>query len=330
MNLIYACVFHNENYIELLKILMLSVFIKGVIDKNTTKVLIVTSPSFKEKIVKALEEYDLPLAYFLLDLTTLFESGCARLNIFQYEDIDRYSKILYLDTDILINGDLNILLNKELSDDKIYALEEGQIGVESWSDFWGSQFFDFTKVDRRQTAFTSGILYFKNSDTIRGLFDTIKAHINDYVYVKKNEPPYCMDQPFIVYNAIMEKKFDNQMMKTYAENNPTQVSAEKIIYHFPGGPGWYDSKIVKMTTFWKTMNTLLVGRKYSWQNSSIQFLENGGMKAFGSGQYMQTHILRFDANFGGKAHTLTFNNEYTKFTSIRKNDNEVVKGERIG
>ena len=159
MNLIYACVFHNESYIKLLKILMLSIFIKGALNKDTTKILIVTSPSFKEKIEKALEIYDLPLAYFLLDLTTMFESGCARLNIFQYEDIYKYSKILYLDTDILINGDLNILLNKEISDDKIYALEEGQIGVESWSDFWGSQFFDFSKVDRRQTAFTSGILY---------------------------------------------------------------------------------------------------------------------------------------------------------------------------
>ena len=40
-------------------------------------------------------------------------------------------------------------------------------------------------------------------------------------------------------------------MKTYLENNPKNISEDKIIYHFPGCPGNYSSKIVKMTNFWK-------------------------------------------------------------------------------
>ena len=38
-------------------------------------------------------------------------------------------------------------------------------------------------------------------------------------------------------------------MKRYIENNPTEVSKDKIIYHFPGGPGDYSSKIEKMNNF---------------------------------------------------------------------------------
>jgi hypothetical protein len=37
------------------------------------------------------------------------------------------------------------------------------------------------------------------------------------------------------------------------ENNPSGVSPEKIIYHFPGTPGHYVSKYKKMTEFWDKM-----------------------------------------------------------------------------
>ena len=45
-------------------------------------------------------------------------------------------------------------------------------------------------------------------------------------------------------------------MKPYAKNNPSDVSPEKIIYHFPGGPGKYDSKISKMNVFWEKISEL--------------------------------------------------------------------------
>ena len=64
---------------------------------------------------------------------------------------------------ILLNSDINVLFNIELSEDKLYALEEGIIG----HDLYGSFFFDFTKYDQYQSAFTSGILLFKNSDIIK-------------------------------------------------------------------------------------------------------------------------------------------------------------------
>jgi FkbM family methyltransferase len=104
------------------------------------------------------------------------------------------------------------------------------------------------------TAFTSGIILFRNSDCIKVLFDTIKAHATDYI--KYNAIPICLDQPFIVYNAISQNKYDNQLLKLYAENNPSIANEEKIIYHFPGGPGHYDSKVAKMANFWENMNKI--------------------------------------------------------------------------
>lgn len=74
-------------------------------------------------------------------------------------------------------------------------------------------------------------------------------------------------------------------------------------------------------------NNELCNKKYSWQKSSITFLENGQMNAFGKGTYTQQDTYIFQANFGGRIHTLVFNNDYTEFTSTRKGDGEKVEGQ---
>ena len=45
MNLIYICVFHQQNYINLLKLLINSIHIRGNLNKETTDILIITSPN---------------------------------------------------------------------------------------------------------------------------------------------------------------------------------------------------------------------------------------------------------------------------------------------
>jgi len=247
MKLIYLCVFHKQSYIQLLKLFSLSLIKKGNINKETTDILIVTSPDFQPLIQKELSEFDFPFKYFILNFHSLFEAGCARLHIFEYESIANYDKILYLDTDILINNDINIVLNLDISNDKIYALEEGNIGTDYHG---GPTFFNLLKYGNPlPTAFTTGILYFYNSNTIQKLFGDILTHIHTHVTIQKNPIPDCLDQPFIVFNAFTQKKYDNQLLKLYVENNPSILSS-KVIYHFPGGPGNYEYKSQKMIYWW--------------------------------------------------------------------------------
>lgn len=255
MNLIYVSLFHNPSYVNLLKLLVTSINTNAHLNKNTTEILILTSPSIQPLIQKELEQFDLPIFYYILDFHTLFDAGCARLHIFEYEHISKYDKILYLDTDVMLNSNVNVLFDLDLLSDKLYALEEGTIG----EIHWGSQFFDLIKIpyNKNMSAFTSGILLFKNSHSIQDLFNVINLHIKNYIYIQHNPIPVCLDQPFIVYNAILHNKYDNLLLKTYVENNPSYVSSEKIVYHFPGCPGAYNSKISKMADFWKKMNNKL-------------------------------------------------------------------------
>ena len=50
------------------------------------------------------------------------------------------------------------------------------------------------------------------------------------------------------------------------------------------------------------------------------------MNAFGKGTYTKKDKYKYEANFGGRIHTLAFNNDYTEFTSTRHGDSEIVKG----
>jgi len=276
-NLIYMCVFHQEKYIELLKLLIKSISIKGQINLETTDILIITSLNFRPLIEKQLLDCKLPVSYYILNLSTLMESSCCKLNIFDYEKINDYENILYLDTDVLINSDVNILFNAEISNNKLYALEEGNIG----HDYWGGEFFDLAKknYDKNTPGFSAGVFYFKNSSEIKSLFTDVRKHIQTHIYDNKNKISDCLDQPFLVYNSFIQNKYNNQIMKMYLENNPVNPSKDKIIYHFPGIPGHYTSKINKMNDFWNKINLNMIGRKILVLMNDNRELEDNFEKA---------------------------------------------------
>ena len=73
----------------------------------------------------------------------------------------------------------------------------------------------------------------------------------------------------------------------------------------------------------------LENKTYSWEKSSIKFLDNFKMDAFGKGTYTVIDKQNIIANFGSRTHNITFNNDYTEFTSTRKDDLQIVSGKVI-
>lgn len=70
----------------------------------------------------------------------------------------------------------------------------------------------------------------------------------------------------------------------------------------------------------------LENKTYTWENSYIKFLDNFKMDAFGEGQYKFANKQNIIAYFGGRIHDITFNDDYTEFSSIRKDDSQIVTG----
>jgi lipopolysaccharide biosynthesis glycosyltransferase len=236
--LIYSCVFFNESYINLLSLLLISYKLFGN-SSNNTDYLVICNSNFKSKVQAIFDSLMLNGKIWCLDLTTKFEAGYSRLKIFDYDEIHLYDKILYLDCDILVTNSINNILKLKL-ENKLYALKEGNTN----HVFWGKQFFD---NNISCDAFSSGILLFNNHTVIKNLFSEILIHINSHI-TKNLHIPECLDQPFIVYHAIKNNLYNNQTLINLVTNNPTDYNGQTIS-HFPGGPGHYQSKIVKMSIF---------------------------------------------------------------------------------
>jgi len=240
MNCIFVCVFNQEQYVDMFYLLLESIQIYRNLDDNTN-LLVYTSTPFMNRIKQSHLFNKDNIKFEINDTYTNIEKACkARLDIFNLSSITNYNKILYLDTDILVKDDINKVFDV-CKEDILYTLEEGNID----HDFWGKTLFG-NEINNYndKIAFTSGILLFNNCEKIKDLFNKINEDI-----VKR---PYyfdCHDQPYIVYNAFKYNLYNNKTLKSLVVNNDNNIHSDKVIHHFPGGPGVYQHKIDAMTIF---------------------------------------------------------------------------------
>ena len=167
MNCIFACVFNQEKYVDMFFLLLESILIYGNLDDNT-QVLLYTSTPFMN-IIKQSHLFSEKIRFEINDTYDSIDKACkARLDLFNLASIANYSKILYLDTDILVKDNINKVFDL-CEEDVLYALEEGEI--DSDTDFWGKSLFgnELHNYEDKK-AFTSGMLLFKNCEKIRLLF----------------------------------------------------------------------------------------------------------------------------------------------------------------
>jgi predicted O-methyltransferase YrrM len=120
------------------------------------------------------------------------------------------------------------------TEDILYAVEEGVIDASE--NYYGKTLFgNEIQQYEDKSAFSSGILLFKNCEKMKFLF----GEINECMRTRKDESDFY-DQPFIVYNAFKYNLYDNQKLKQYALNQNTCFSSKyvmgKIINHFYGDP----------------------------------------------------------------------------------------------
>jgi predicted O-methyltransferase YrrM len=257
MNCIFICVFNNETYIKLLYLLLESIYIYGNLTKDID-ILIYTSTSFMNIIKKShlcIEN----IKFEINDNYNNIDTACkARLDLFNFPVITNYSKILYLDTDVLITGDIKPIFDL-VDEDKLYVLEEGSENgynlLTDSDDYWGGKtLFSQEERDNLDTkfGFTSGMMAFNNCEIIKGLFDQVKEDI-----IARPHHFSCYDQPYIVYNAF-KLQLINKKLTNYAANNDTNVHSNKIIHHFPGRAGIAENKIDKMKEYLNNMKDLAI------------------------------------------------------------------------
>ncbi len=339
-NLIYLGVFFNRDYIELLRIFLVTAKLYSNLD--SIDFLVITSSDFVPTINTLSSVIGIPLKTMTLDVSRLAGGAFARLYIFEYENIMAYDKILYLDTDIVVQGDLMNIFNETI-EDKIYALKEGTIEHEIHGGWW----FDFSTIDKNTIGLNSGILLFKPSETMKAIFTETLNHVDN---LKDKNMPQCADQPFINYHFIKSNKYDIQAIDKHCliycidppppPSEPTPV----VLCHFVWPIGDAKHKMARMkphvTHILKNFKeisgkqsffqTSLSGTSFRWgANGGIRFEENGKLvTTWVEGTYKWLGENSLMASWAGYNHFLRFNPDFSEYQSVRLGDLEYIKGKR--
>lgn len=248
-NLIYMCVFFNKKYIELAKILLKSLKIFGKVD-SSIDILIITNIEFMDELSDFCKSLDISYKIHVTNNVTIEESKLSRYEIFRINDdinLDEYSKLLYLDIDIIVQSDIKEIFKYKLLD-KIYAKDQGNIEC----DMYGKLLFDEWRkysnnyIDKKTTSFCSGVLLFNKCKKVEELFERTLIHLSEY---KKSGKRFgiCIDQPFLNFNAIISNMYEIELLKDKITNSPDINSKKQIICHFAGNTCAFDVKHKRMT-----------------------------------------------------------------------------------
>jgi len=310
MNCIFCCVFNQEKYIDMFFVLLESIFIYGDLDDNTN-ILVYTSTPFMNKIKKSHLFDDKKIIFEINDTYNEIDKACkARLDLFNLPSITNYNKILYLDTDVVVKDAINKVFNV-CKEDILYVLEEGVIHSndddddddDGNDDYWGKSLFG-NEINNYEdkTAFTSGILLFNNCEKIKDLFNKI----NEDIMIR---PHPFHDQPHIVYNAFKYNLYNNKILKSLAVNICNDIHSDKVIHHFPGGPGVYQHKIVDMTNFLNNTKDLHINNNINKAKAYINtnllpIINNCGEKHEGN-IFMLHHTTNYTDIFLNKAKNIS-------------------------
>jgi len=249
-NLVYYSVGKNDVYGEMLKISIES------IDKSNselTDILIITDKYFYEQILK---EYQRDNLFFHIvdDLRSSDEICFNKMKIFEYENINNYENILYLDTDTLVNYNLKSLFKKCKKDNKLYeAVEDYSIENHRRIQFG---FSDYTEEDieffriKKIYAFNCGCFLFKNSYLMKKHFKNIWEMMNTW------NKDFFADQSFINYyfntlNLTITNKFKKDIDLVYVvqENVSYLTDFHNKIFHFLGNTYYGSSKLEMIKKF---------------------------------------------------------------------------------
>jgi lipopolysaccharide biosynthesis glycosyltransferase len=336
--LIYVTVFYNRSYLDLLKILLVSYKLFS----EPYDFLVMTSPEFEAEILDYAKKINVSIQCRVVDFSKREEAFCARLHIFEYERVNLYKKVLYLDTDILIQGSLKNVFNLCV-EDRLYALSENTVQLETH----GGWFFDFTTIDKKAPGFNSGVLLFNTSNKMREKFHEILQHIEQ---IKENggRMPSCFDQPFLNYHFIRDGLHETAALTRYAKLYyltaalPPSAPTEIVVCHFAeplGDPVNKRKRMEKHLTHllekysqFYTPTTLLdaktiLGKRYRWNNGFIEFQANGLLKTtWSDGKYVILDENCIRVSWMIYNHVIQLDETRSKYISVRLGDCEILSG----
>jgi alpha-N-acetylglucosamine transferase len=220
---------------------MRSIVLYGSLPSNI-EFIVFTSPELYPLIESILSKSQVSFKIKLIgDIHTANDVMALKFRIFHEVECYGYDRILYLDTDVLCTKSLIPILEVQL-DDKIYAVQEGELGGRWWCK---DGFFDFERIDPNTPAMNAGIMLFKPNKTVQTLFDRVYADTKSM-----RVPTAFLDQSYLMYHAYLMQCYDNTLLVPYIHLG-FHKDKQTIFHHFIGPyvGGGAEKRLVMMDVF---------------------------------------------------------------------------------
>lgn len=209
-NLIYYSIFFDTGYVELLDLSLQSIIETSKIDFD---LLIITDETTKDKIEKLQSIKRFNYDFHIVSTPEGgVEASKTKCFIFDYSKINDYSKILFLDADIVFVSDINSIFNSQIETNKIYGTRPYDLKTRCFKDiFHGFEVVPEETIQEfiknEQNGFNAGQFLIKNSTLMQEHFKNVR-------WFMENWPgKYFFEQCFINYYFAKNASIDQLLFK---------------------------------------------------------------------------------------------------------------------
>lgn len=246
MNLVYFTIGYQEQYIELLKLCLRT--LKEQCDMSNIQTMVMCDAPFYDKVQQ------LGVDYIMLTRanTGAMQVSMRKLEVFSFDRINEFDKVVYLDSDIIITGDLAPIFREIQMKDKLYVFDESDDYEEHNKIYFGCQ--NYTNDDILKfrymgiKVFNCGQFGFRVSDEMRAHFYNILYFINGY----KEE--YYYEQSFMnYYFNTLNARISMFNKYTSLANRNDRVNKDTVIVHYADANMPYQVKLHKMNQDYDTI-----------------------------------------------------------------------------
>ena len=247
-NLIYFTIFNDPTFVEVLDIFLKS--IKNYSDISKFDILILTDDATKTLLSNIEGLVGFNVDYFLLpQVNDPVTASVQKLRIFEYNKLNDYKKVLFLDADIVCFDNISKLFDLNISEDKLNVVEvEGGSPV---SPNHSLRYFTDEELEyilqNKVRPFNAGHFMFVNNERM-------KEHFKNVYWLYNVWPgSYFYEQSFMnYYFNIFIKNTDFTTINQYFQVG-LDTKPNGFLTHFIGG----SDKVKAMTAYIDNKNICL-------------------------------------------------------------------------
>jgi hypothetical protein len=253
MNLVYYTVGSDIRYVDMLKYSIESLRTFG---KYKDDILIISDDVCIRKVKQRFRDYKI---LHIQNPSIHCESSINKLRINSYIDIKNYNKIIFLDLDILIQNEIDIIFgyieDKFIFSNEHFPTKEHPQKIGDIGNWHGAYLFSEEEAKiydiKNKNAVNSGFFGFNVS--LLPHFDKMLLEIDKDRSIQKNKGiiDWCCEQPtvnkYMAINNIYSDKVSEKILKFAMLYKYDDIKIlDKVIIHFCWGVGRYEEKIEKM------------------------------------------------------------------------------------